>query len=193
MTPIIFLNESRLTPFLPPMAASTWARRVVGRKANFTPRLYTDAANPVMSVVIPPPIPSTKAFLSAPRSISQRQISATVSKDLLSSVPSIARVPFASRPSLSTIPATLRSYTMNMLSRQPASPASATIFPAACASGHCITLISVICFSFFTQSCFAPALFRVGRFRSGSAGSVPYRRLRTGSVDFFLYRRFRSV
>ena len=222
MTPIIFLNESRLTPFLPPMAASTWARRVVGRKANLTPRLYTDAANPVMSVVIPPPIPSTKAFLSAPRSISQRQISATVSKDLLSSVPSIARVPFASRPSLSTIPATLRSYTMNMLSRHPASPASATIFPAACASGHCITLISVICFSFFTQSCFAPVPFRVGRFQlcsvptvAGSfrsrAGSgflfayrvglfcswsfscVPYRRLRSGSVDFFLYRRFRSV
>ena len=145
---------------------------------------------------------------------------------------------------------------MNMLSRQPASPASATIFPAACASGHCITLISVICFSFFTQSCFAPVPFRVGRFqlcsvpglpvsvvfRTGFAGCVPglpvafrvcrfqlcsvptvegsfrlragsgflfayrvclfcswsfscvpYRRLRSGSVDFFLYRRFRSV
>ena len=101
-------------------------------------------------------------------------------EEMLSSVPSIARVPFASSTSLSTIPATLRSYTMNMLSRHPASPASATIFPAACASGHCITLISVICFSFFTQSCFAPAPFRVGR-------------LRSGSVDFFLYRRFRSV
>ena len=80
MVPRMFLYERKFTPFLPPMEASTWARRVVGTKANFTPLLYMEAVKPVTSVVMPPPTPSTRAFLSAPCSRSHCAISPTLSR-----------------------------------------------------------------------------------------------------------------
>ena len=39
ITPIMFFSDSKLTPVLPPMAASTWDSSVVGMKAKRMPRL----------------------------------------------------------------------------------------------------------------------------------------------------------
>ena len=85
IVPNMFLYDSKFTPFLPPIEASTCARRVVGTNAKFTPLLYIEATNPAISVVIPPPTPRMNAPLSAPESRSFSAIEATVSRFLFCS------------------------------------------------------------------------------------------------------------
>ena len=82
MTPSMFFRSRKLTPVFPPMAASTWARRVVGMKAKRIPRLKIEAAKPAISVVMPPPTASSRVFRSAPASIIAVQICSTVSSRL---------------------------------------------------------------------------------------------------------------
>ena len=79
MTPRIFLYRSKFTPVFPPIAASTWERRVVGMYAKRTPLLYIEAAKPTISDVMPPPTARTNASRSAPCSRSQEHIDITVS------------------------------------------------------------------------------------------------------------------
>ncbi len=53
--PTRFLPCGRSIAVLPPIAASTWATRLVGTGTHATPRRYVAAANPAASVVQPPP------------------------------------------------------------------------------------------------------------------------------------------
>ncbi len=52
-----------------PMQLSAWARRVVGTKSQFIPRYNVDAAKPVMSCKIPPPMEMRVMFLFAERAV----------------------------------------------------------------------------------------------------------------------------
>ena len=56
----MFLPPGRSTPVLPPIAASTWASRVVGIWTNSTPRRKQPAANPARSPTLPPPKARTR-------------------------------------------------------------------------------------------------------------------------------------
>src|SRR5205085_11707087 len=57
--PTRFFPSGRLTPVFPPMAASTWPSKVVGTATHRTPRWYTAAAKPAVSVTTPPPTATT--------------------------------------------------------------------------------------------------------------------------------------
>ena len=92
----MFLYFWKFTPVLPPIAASTWERRVVGIYANLTPLLYILAAKPTISVVMPPPTASNIASLSAPFSSSHEHIPITVSRVFASSAASTSII-FAPR------------------------------------------------------------------------------------------------
>ncbi len=65
--PTRFFPRDRLTPVLPPMAASTWATSDVATWATATPRNQTAAANPTTSVVAPPPTDTTTSWRERPR------------------------------------------------------------------------------------------------------------------------------
>ena len=54
---------STLTPFFPPTLASTCDSNDVDTNPNRIPRIKIDAANPVISETMPPPIPIRKEFL----------------------------------------------------------------------------------------------------------------------------------
>ena len=56
----LVLDPRQLMPVLPPQAASTMARVVVGMCATRSPRFQTAAANPTASLRAPPPQVSTK-------------------------------------------------------------------------------------------------------------------------------------
>ena len=56
--PTRFLPSAVLMPVLPPTAASTMPRSVVGICTTGTPRSQVAAANPARSVVAPPPTPT---------------------------------------------------------------------------------------------------------------------------------------
>ena len=56
----MFLPPGRSTPVLPPIAASTWASRVVGICTNSMPRRKQPAANPARSPTLPPPKARTR-------------------------------------------------------------------------------------------------------------------------------------
>ena len=57
--PTRFLPSGRLTPVLPPIAASTCASSVVGTWMNGTPRMYVEATKPARSPTAPPPSATT--------------------------------------------------------------------------------------------------------------------------------------
>ena len=61
-------------PVFPPMAASTMHRRLVGILIKSIPRLYVPAANPPISVIIPPPKLISRECLSAFLSVRACQI-----------------------------------------------------------------------------------------------------------------------
>ena len=61
--PILFLIPLKFTAVLPPIAASIIARNVVGISCSLQPRLNVDAAKATISVVTPPPMPTTTVFL----------------------------------------------------------------------------------------------------------------------------------
>ena len=83
--PTRFLPSGRLTPVLPPMAASTWPSRVVGTWTTATPRWYTAAAKPAVSVTTPPPTATTTSDRLRPQRAHPRQSSSTDSRVLASS------------------------------------------------------------------------------------------------------------
>ena len=65
--PTRFLPSGRFTPVLPPMAASTMPRSVVGTCTTGTPRWYAAAANPATSVTSPPPTATTTSARVRPQ------------------------------------------------------------------------------------------------------------------------------
>ena len=62
--PMRFLPDGKSAPVLPPMPASTMAKRVVGRLSQRMPRNQAEAAKPVKSPVTPPPKAITKSLRS---------------------------------------------------------------------------------------------------------------------------------
>ncbi len=70
-----------LMPVLPPTAASTIARTVVGTATQRTPRSQVAATKPARSVVAPPPTPTTTSVRvkpDCPRAFQQYAATSTV-------------------------------------------------------------------------------------------------------------------
>ena len=81
--PTRFLPSGRLTPVLPPMAASTIASSDVATCTTATPRCHTAAANPATSVTSPPPTATTTSSRVSPTPANARARCSTVTSDLL--------------------------------------------------------------------------------------------------------------
>jgi hypothetical protein len=83
--PTRFLPSGRLTPVLPPIAASTMPSNVVETCTTGVPRCHTDAAKPATSVTMPPPTPTTTSWLVRPWRANPRQSVSTVASDFAAS------------------------------------------------------------------------------------------------------------
>jgi len=82
----------------PPIAASAWARRLVGANPKGRPLMKTEAVKPAMSQVTPPPTPTTDHDRSTPSSSRRRQRRSMFARVL---APSPAPTSTRSRPSRS--------------------------------------------------------------------------------------------
>ena len=76
--PTRFLPSGRSIAVLPPIAASTWPRRVDGTGIQSTPRRYVAATKPARSVVEPPPTATSVEPRSSLSARQRRSASATV-------------------------------------------------------------------------------------------------------------------
>ena len=76
--PTRFLPCGRSMPVLPPMAASTWATRLVATGTQSMPRKYAAAAYPAASVVQPPPRATIVPRRSSRSSCHRRSSAASV-------------------------------------------------------------------------------------------------------------------
>ena len=76
--PTRFLPCGRSIAVLPPIAASTWATRLVGTGVQAMPRRYVAAAKPAASVVQPPPSATIVPLRSRRRSCQRRSSAASV-------------------------------------------------------------------------------------------------------------------
>ena len=83
--PTKFLPAARLTPVLPPMAASIMPTNVVETCTTRMPRCHDAAAKPAMSVTIPPPTPTTKSLRVSPAAANSSANRSIVAKVLCAS------------------------------------------------------------------------------------------------------------
>src|SRR6266568_527854 len=101
--PTRFFPSGTLTPVFPPMAASTCPNSVVATATQRTPRWYTAAANPAVSVTTPPPTATTTSPRVRPQRENCRHRSSTVSRSLPAS-PSPIRNILCSTPASTWTP-----------------------------------------------------------------------------------------
>ena len=89
--PTRFLPSGRFTPVLPPIAASTMPRSVVGTCTTGTPRWYAAAANPATSVTSPPPTATTTSARVSPQDAHARHSASTAASVLFASPSAISK------------------------------------------------------------------------------------------------------
>ena len=77
-----FLPSGRLTPVLPPIAASTIPSSVVATCTTGTPRWYDAAAKPATSVTMPPPTPNDDVVTGQAERAKPRVSSRSWARDL---------------------------------------------------------------------------------------------------------------
>src|ERR1035437_3511457 len=106
--PTRFLPCAVLMPVLPPTAASTMARSVVGTWTTVTPRSHVAATNPARSVTVPPPTPTTASERVRSHRPMAAHSDAATSADLASSPSGTSAMnadkPRATRPSRTACP-----------------------------------------------------------------------------------------